>query len=479
VNQKLCAVTGYSKEELIGKNPRIWKSGYHDNKFYEEFWDTLLAGKNYNREILNKKKNGELYWEAALIFPLINKDGETTNYVAIKDDITEKKNMLSQLVEAKEKAESANKLKDAFIANISHEIRTPLTGIIGMSSIIRDIFSGKIKKEDQELFDGIDYSSKRLISTVDMILNYSRLQVGEFPLFRKNLKLSAICVNLLKEHAIAAKNKSLDLTFKNSCGDVVLFADEYSISMAISNILDNSIKYTLKGFINVILHKEINDDIILDIKDSGIGISEESLKNIFEPYHQEQMGYGRAYEGIGLGLSLAQKVLDLNNAKIIVKSKKGKGTTFSINFGKGVKSLDKMPEIDIIDNITPSPGKPVNRVVLLVEDDLMNQVTIKRFLKDMYVTMVTDSSDEAMKILKKGKVDIILMDISIKGSKNGLELTKELKSSIEFSHIPIIAVSAHAFEEDRQKALGAGCDSYLAKPFSKISLLNMIAVFVK
>jgi CheY-like chemotaxis protein len=176
---------------------------------------------------------------------------------------------------------------------------------------------------------------------------------------------------------------------------------------------------------------------------------------------------------------LAQKVLDLNNAKIIVKSKKGKGTTFSINFGKGVKSLDKMPEIDIIDNITPSPGKPVNRVVLLVEDDLMNQVTIKRFLKDMYVTMVTDSSDEAMKILKKGKVDIILMDISIKGSKNGLELTKELKSSIEFSHIPIIAVSAHAFEEDRQKALGAGCDSYLAKPFSKISLLNMIAVFVK
>ena len=97
------------------------------------------------------------------------------------------------MIEAKEKAESANKLKDAFIANISHEIRTPLNGILGMSSLIRDIFPGKMKKEDEELFEGIDYSSKRIIRTVDMILNYSRLQVGEFPLFRKNLEISAIC----------------------------------------------------------------------------------------------------------------------------------------------------------------------------------------------------------------------------------------------------------------------------------------------
>ena len=188
VNQKFCDLTGYSKKEVQGKNPRLLSSGYHDKKFYENFWNILIAGNNWNGEILNKKKNGELYWESALISPLINNNGDITNFVAVKEDITEKKNMISALIEAKEMAESANKLKDAFIANISHEIRTPLNGILGMSSLIRDIFHGKIKKEDEELFEGIDHSSKRIIRTVDMILNYSRLQVGRIPSLSKKIR---------------------------------------------------------------------------------------------------------------------------------------------------------------------------------------------------------------------------------------------------------------------------------------------------
>jgi CheY-like chemotaxis protein len=245
--------------------------------------------------------------------------------------------------------------------------------------------------------------------------------------------------------------------------------------MAISNLIDNSIKYTNKGFINVILYRGGNDDIILDIKDTGIGIDQEFLEKIFEPYHQEQMGYGRAYEGIGLGLSLVKKVLALNNVKLFVKSKKGEGTTFSINFGKEVQPFEKMVKTDIMVNIPPVTEKPVNWVVLIVEDDALNQVTIKKFIEKKHNTIITDSSDEAFEILKKKKVDIILMDISIRGKKNGLELTKELKASKEYSHIPVIAVTAHAFEKDKQNALAAGCDNYLAKPFTQESLIEMIA----
>jgi CheY-like chemotaxis protein len=245
--------------------------------------------------------------------------------------------------------------------------------------------------------------------------------------------------------------------------------------MAISNLIDNAIKYTEKGFVNVILYKGENDDIMLDIKDTGIGIDQEFLEKMFEPYHQEQMGYGRAYEGIGLGLSLVKKVLGLNNSKLFVESKKGEGTTFSINFGKAVQSLDKMAETVMGVNVPPAPEELRKEVVLLVEDDLMNQVTIRRFIENKYNVIITDSSDEARDIVKKENIDIILMDISIKGSKNGLELTKELKSSKEFSHIPIIAVTAHAFEKDKQNSLEAGCDSYLAKPFTKKTLLDRIA----
>lgn len=475
VNQTLCDLTGYSKEELMGKNPRIWKSGFHDKEYYKFFWDTLLAGNNCSGEILNKKKNGELYWESALISPLINETGEITHFVAVKEDITEKKNMISDLIKAKEMAESANNLKDAFIANISHEIRTPLNGVLGMTNLIRDSFEGTIKKEDEELFEGLEFSSRRIIRTVDMILNYSRFQVGEFHMNPVKINVSQICSDLLKQFNAASKIKSLDLSLQVKCSDTNIIADENSTIIAISNLIDNAIKYTNEGSVKVILRKGMNDDLILEVKDTGIGISDEYLDHVFEPYRQEHMGYGRAYDGIGLGLAMVKKVFDLNSVLIKVESKKGVGTTFTINFGKVVE--DK--PIIRLENIIHKSEETRKMFVLLVEDDLLNQFTIKRFIEKKHTAIVADSSEKALEILNNGKVDLILMDISIRGSKNGLELTRELKASKEFSHIPVIAITAHAFESDKQKALEAGCDSFLPKPFSKDLLLSTINALSK
>jgi PAS domain S-box-containing protein len=479
VNQKFCDLTGYSNEEVIGKNPRIMKSGYHEKLFYENLWDTLLAGNNWNGEILNKKKNGDLYWESALISPLLNKDGDITDFVAIKEDITEKKNMISALIEAKEKAESANKLKDAFIANISHEIRTPLNGILGMASLIREIIPGEIKKEDEELFEGIEYSSQRLIRTVDLILNYSRLQVGEYPLFPKKIDIASICENMVREFKIQANDKLIDLSFQNKCENTIIIADESSIVMAISNLIGNAIKFSANGKIKLIFYKNNIDERILDVIDTGIGISEEYLVKIFEPFLQEQIGYCRSYDGVGLGLALVKRVLDLNGATISVKSKKEKGSTFSINFGKAKESVGKKIILKGKSYITPVIEKPSRALVLIVEDDAINQRTITRFIENNYNTIVTNTSEIAIDILQNKKIDLILMDISIKGNKNGLELTEELKSSKEFSHIPIIAITAYAFEVDKQNALECGCDNYLAKPFSQKELLDMIGLYLR
>lgn len=479
VNKKFCEVTGYSMVEVLGKNPNILKSGYHDKAFYENFWNKILSGKEYQCEMRNKKKNGELYWESALISPLLNSEGDITHFVAVKEDITEKKMMVEELITAIEKSESANKLKDAFIANMSHEIRTPLNGILGLSEIIRDMYAGHIHEEDKELFAGIEHSSKRIIRTIDMILNYSRIQTGDFPVAYRKIELFSICDNLVKEFFNSSKSKSLKFSFENRCSkSTSIFADEYSITHAVSNLIDNAIKYTNKGFVEVILYNGEDDDILLDVKDSGIGISEDYIQHIFEPYQQEQMGYGRAYEGIGLGLPMVKKFLLLNNASIAVNSTKEKGTIFTVNFGKPIYQHDeKMTEEKIIKNISIPEGKNMP-LVLIVEDDKINQSTIKRFIERSYRTIITDSSNEAIELLKNTKVDIILMDFSIKGDMNGLELTKVLKASKEYSKIPVIALTAHAFESDRANAMNAGCDEYLAKPFSRNALLDTIGKFV-
>ncbi|MDP3148537.1 MAG: PAS domain S-box protein [Ignavibacteria bacterium] len=479
VNEKFYELTGYTKEEVKGKNTSILKSGQHSKSFYEELWNTILSGKVWKGELLNKKKNGEIYWESESISPLVNNNGEITHFVAMKEDITEKMKMISELFEAKERAESANKLKDAFINNMSHEIRTPLNGILGMSGLIKENYSQYMVEEDEFLFTGIDSSAQRIIRTVDMILNYSRLQTGEFTVIPKEIDIFEICERVINQNKDDAEKKNLEFVFDNRCNETKIIGDEYSITQVVSNLIDNAVKYTQKGFVSVSLLNKSDNELILEIKDSGIGISDEYLEHLFEPYRQEDMGYGRSYEGNGLGLSLVKKFLDLNNAHISVASKKREGATFTVTFTKAMKNKEGIviPE-KIITKVEPADGTS-NRLVLIVEDDFINQVTIKRFLQNGYNTLITASSDEVLTILKKNKVDIILMDISLQGSKNGLEITKELKASKAYKHIPIIAATAHALERDQIAALEAGCDDYLSKPFSKYQLLEKIEKCVR
>jgi two-component system, sensor histidine kinase and response regulator len=472
-------IFGYSESETTGKNLTfIMPQNYAEKhiagmKRIKQGGEQRIIGKTV--ELIGLHKSGKEFPIELSISEWETMEGKF--YSGIIRDITERKRIESELIEEKERAESGNKLKDAFIANISHEIRTPLNGILGMARLIRDIFPGKIMKEDEELFEGMDYSSKRIIRTVDMILNYSRLQVGDFPIHPKHFELSIICKKLINELTSAAKNKSLRLAFYNNCEKSEVLADEYSITMAISSLIDNAIKFTEKGFIDIIIKNGTDNEIILEVRDTGIGMDKKYLDNIFEPYRQEQMGYGRIHQGIGLGLSIVKKVLSLNNAVINVKSEKGAGSTFSIIFPKEEQRTENKIERGPTTNNIMKTEDLRKKVVLVVEDDFLNQIAIKRYIEKMYITLITDSSDSAMEIIKRGDIDLILMDISINGSKNGLELTKELKESKEFSHIPVIAVTAHAFEKDKQRALEAGCNDYLAKPFSKESLLNIMAVY--
>ena len=479
VNPKAVEMSGYSKEELLGKNPRIFSSGELPKEEYKRLWETITSGKEWRGEFHNKKKNGEFYWVSASIIPIISEKGKIINYLGVKEDITEKKQIINELICEKEKAESANKLKDAFIANISHEIRTPLTGILGMTSIIYDSYPQFVREDEERIFASIEKSSKRLITTVDKILNFSLLQIGDFPVNKSNVSLTSVIQTIVCEYNPLATAKSIRINFKSYTDDDIVFGDANSLQTSFGNIIDNAIKFTDTGSVDIKIYRNEQSKLYIEISDSGEGISEEYLPHLFEAYSQEGVGYSRAYEGLGLGLAIVKKLLGLNRAIITAKSKKGEGSVFIVCFEKqDSKQEENMPVISK-DIKTRHPNLPkvaadIKPAILVVEDDEVNQLFIEAILQKEYNVEMALNAAKAYKLFTSRSFDLILMDISLKEGIDGLELTKVIRVGNVNPNIPIIAVTGHAFPEDRRKAKEAGCDDYLVKPFQSNQLIEKI-----
>ena len=332
VNPHFCRVTGYSQEEVIGQNPRILKSGKTSDSEYKDMWETISAGKEWRGEFHNRKKNGELYWEQASISPIRDDKGNVTHFIAIKEDITGKKKMQEELLIAKEKAEESDRMKSEFLSQMSHEIRTPLNVILSYNSFLQEELTGKISEDIRLSFNSIDSAGKRLLRTIDMILNLAAIQKGNVEIAFEPVNLGNIIVRIGREFELQAREKNLYLKMNVPAENVIIKGDDYLVSEIFQNILNNALKYTNSGGIEV--NTTILDDkrIRVDISDTGIGISEKYLPRLFLPFTQEESGYTRKFEGNGLGLALVKSYLDLLKAEITVSSEKEKGTTFSIIF---------------------------------------------------------------------------------------------------------------------------------------------------
>lgn len=472
VNPAVIKTTGYTKEELIGSNPRVIKSDVQNKSFYQNLWDTISSGKIWQGEFYNKRKDGSFFWEQASISPVFNERNEITNYVAVKEDITAKKNLHEELIKAKNEALESSRIKTNFLAKINHELRTPLLGIIGCAhSISEEAENDRLK----DIGDLLIKETGRLNDSLKSILSLSSLETEQQNFSIEPVGISSILKNIYQQYLILAKNKNLSFAIKDFQDDIFVEANNGLIIEIISNLVDNAIKFTEKG--SVIIFGEIkSDQFILSIKDSGIGISGNSKEIIFEPFRQAE-GLTKQSGGIGLGLTLAKKYASIINCKLWFESEINKGSTFYLSLPLTKK--ENIPITIVKPAFTVIEEKNVDLVkkkLLLVEDDDINLQVTRSYLRNLFEISVAENSTIALEQVAKNKFDIILMDIGLKHGLNGIELTKIIRKMTEYSKVPIIAVTAYTLAKDKEDIFNAGCSHYLAKPFLKEELINIVNV---
>lgn len=336
VNPVFTEITGYSFDEVFGKNPRFLKSGEIVNVEYNNLWKKIKSGGSWNGEFRNKKKNGELFWVSSFVSPIKNTSGDVINYLAVQQDITEKKISEQNLIEAKERAERSDKLKSNLLANMSHEFRTPMIGIMGFTQMLQDEASDE---EQLYLLDQLSQCNDRLMATINNIMNMSQLQSEDVVLTSEKFDLNELLTKIINKFLPSSNQKGLKLSLTKENDLIDVNVDKTLCELVFTNIIDNAIKYTQAGTVNVISKIIWNDNsgiIQVDIKDTGVGITEEQREKIFEPFIQLSTGYSRAQDGLGLGLAVSKKIVELMKGRIIVEKNKPAGSIFRIEFAAGV-----------------------------------------------------------------------------------------------------------------------------------------------
>ncbi len=478
VNAKFSELTGYSFEEVTGKNPRIFKYGDSPKIYYQNLWDTIKSGKEWRGEFLNRKKNGELFWEFASISPIKDDKDNIINFLAIKEDITERKNAEEELKIAKEKAEEMNRFKSVFLANMSHELRTPMVAMLGYSEILKnEIENQNLKDMANEIYE----SSHRLMNTLNLIIDLSKIEANKEVINLIELDVVSIAAEEFEFFKHLAVRKKLQLKTELPNEPIITLLDERMLRQIISSLTNNAVKFTNEGNVSLSISKEYeepyNQHVVIKISDTGIGIPKNNQSTIFDAFRQISEGFSRIFEGTGLGLTVAKKFVEMMQGSINVESEFGIGSTFIIKFPVIRKfeiqpinmDLDQM-KIEFLEN-------KINDTIpqlLLVEDDQSNAGVIKFFLETLFKVDMVLTGEEGIKKAGTKKFAAILMDIDLGTGMSGLEATRKIRKIPGYERIPIIAVTALAMRGDREKFLTEGCSHYISKPFKKEDLVNLI-----
>jgi len=471
VNQAFVNSTGYSREELIGQKPSLFKSGKTNRATYDELWSNLLDGKAWQGEVINVNKQGEEFIELTWISPIRQADGTISHYLSVKEDITERKKNDLLLVAAKEKAEKLTQAKSQFLANMSHEIRTPMTAIIGFSDLA---LLDELPTETRIYLQDINTASNHLLTILNDILDISKLDTGHMSITPSPFDLNSLLTSVYNLFVKTAQLKGLALSL-----DVAenvpnnLIGDSTRLRQVLINLLGNAIKFTQQGAVTLsVTLQQLNATearLLFSVIDTGIGISAEQQDKLFKPFSQVDDGFSRNFEGTGLGLAISQQLIQLMGSGITLVSKLKLGSCFSFEL---LLPLALLTTIDAPKLILDSQETALSGIkILVVEDDAFNQKIVNQVLTRCGANVTfADNGLEALAKLAQDAFDVVLMDLHMP-IMNGFETILEIRKQARFAELPVIALSAGVTKEEKQRYLDVGMNDFIAKPINKLELL--------
>ncbi len=483
VNQAFLSTTGYSREEVLGQNPRILQADEVKPGDRAGLWAALSRGQAWKGEFRNKRKDGSVYTELAHVAPLRQADGHVTHYVGVKEDITEVKRISGELerhrqhleelveertrelVDAQRRAEAASRAKSAFLANMSHEIRTPMNAIVGLSHLLQ---RDPATPQQASWLAKIDAAALHLLSLINGILDLSKIEAGKLALETADFALASVLEPVKSLIADRALAKGVTMQVQVAGVPAWLHGDAVRLRQALLNYADNALKFTVQGRIGLharLLAEDAQGLLVrFEVQDTGIGIEAAELPRLFQVFEQADASTTRRYGGTGLGLALTRHLAQLMGGETGVSSQPGVGSTFWFTARLQRGEADPPTQLDEVDAEAALSRLSGKARILVAEDDPVNREVATEMLRALGLQVDTaDDGQQALLLAGRRHYDLVLMDVQMP-VLDGFEATRALRQQPGGADLPILAMTANAFEEVRQACLAAGMDGFVAKP---------------
>jgi len=479
VNDKFIEISGYQRGELIGKKHNVLNSNNQPKSYWLNMHQTVLAGKTWHDEVRNRAKNGNYYWVDTTVVPNFDNNKQVIGFTSIRTDITQQKQNLVNLAIAKEQAELATEAKTQFLATMSHEIRTPMNGVIGMTNLLLD---SSLNKEQYNFAKTVKYSAESLLTVINDILDFSKVEAGMLTLEPLEFDVELLLHDVGSSISFQAHKKNIELICPaNIIPNQSFIADSGRIRQILNNLIGNAVKFTEKGEVSVCCkiqeqteqteQTEQSTKLLFEIKDTGIGLTDEQQGKLFERFSQADSSTTRKYGGTGLGLSISKQLVELMGGEIGSNSVVGKGSTFW--FTVNVANTNTKIKKKIYNNLQ-------NQKILVVDDNLTNRTLLGQLLTKWKVehTLVS-SGQKALKKLteessKGAPYHIAILDMQMP-EMDGFQLGTMIKNDTQLSkNTRLMMLTSQGKRGDAERLKSAGFNGYLNKPVDQTILYNTL-----